>query len=389
MKGKWVQEVRAGMMLLMVVLLLIGLTACSGSSKDSHTAPSAAEAPVAALQQSDSALVTSDKASSNVSVQFSEAVGMAKASSAPEASAAGTSQSGSGSTAYGGGIGPIADANAGFDRKVIYQANLVMKVEEFTTAEEQLLNLIHLGGAYVLQFSDSRNTDEVGATYVIKVPSSGFSPFLEKLQKIKTLHREREVQGNDVTEEFVDLNSRLKAKQVVESRLLDFMDKATKSADLVLFSNQLAQVQEEIEQIKGRIRYLDQNVAFSTIHLRLYQATGIADINEVKVKEKQTFSDRISAALSGSTKVLRQFGEGILVVLAALLPVLIVLAIVGIPTFYIIRKRKVARKTFTEEKRKAWNNPITSLTETGSDTQEVNPEADSDPIEQEPKDGGR
>jgi hypothetical protein len=387
MKGKWVREVRSGMMLLMTVLLLIGLTACSSGGKDSHEAPPAAAAAADALKQTDSAVVTSDKASSNVSVQFSEAVGVANASSAPEAPAPGASQSGSGSTAYGGGIGPIADANAGFDRKVIYQANLVMKVEEFTIAEEQLLNLIHLGGAYVLQFSDSRNTDEVGATYVIKVPSNGFSPFLEKLQKIKTLHREREVQGSDVTEEFVDLNSRLKAKQVVESRLLDFMDKATKSADLVLFSNQLAQVQEEIEQIKGRIRYLDQNVAFSTIQLRLYQSTGIAEIKEVN--EKQTFSERISAALTGSTTVLREFGEGVLVVLAALLPVLVVLAVVGIPTFYIIRKRKGARKTFTEEKRKEWNNAITGLAETGPGTQEVNPESDSDPNEQEPKDGGR
>jgi hypothetical protein len=139
----------------------------------------------------------------------------------------------------------------------------------------------------------------------------------------------------------------------------------------------LAQVQEEIEQIKGRIRFLDQNVAFSTINLRLYQATGVEEIKEVKVEEKQTFSDRISDALAGSTKVLRQFGEGVLVVLAALLPVLVVLAIVGIPTFYIVRKRKVARKAITEEKRKAWNN------------KEVIPEADSDPIEQEPKDEGR
>jgi hypothetical protein len=391
MKGKWVREIRAGIMLLMAVLLLIGLTACSGSSKESNAVAPAAAAPGEALKQSDNVVVTSDKASSKESVQFSEAAapGVAEASSAPKAQADGSGQSGSDSGTIGGGIGPIADANAGFDRKVIYRANLVMKVEEFKTAEEQLLNLIHLGGAYVLQFSDSRNTDEVGATYVIKVPSNGFSPFLEKLQNIKTLHREREVEGSDVTEEYVDLDARLKAKQVVESRLLTFMDKATKTDDLVRFSNELARVQEEIEQIKGRIRYLDQNVAFSTINLRLYQATGIEEIKEEKVAEKQSFSDRISAALSGSTRVLRQFGEGVLVVLAALLPVLVVLAFVGIPTFYIVRKRKAARKNFTEEKRKAWNNPITSLTEPGPDTKGVIPETDSNPIEQEPKDGDR
>jgi hypothetical protein len=390
MKGKWSQGVRSIIMLLAVAVLLIGMTACSGSrSKDSNAVAPAAAAGEPLIQVDGVAVTSSDQASSKQSVQFSDTNVLAEASSAPEAPADGTSQGGSGSSAYGGGIGPIADANAGFDRKVIYRANLVMKVEEFRKAEEQLLDLIHLGGAYILQFSDSRNTDEVGATYVIKVPSNGFSPFLEKLQKIKTLHRERQVEGSDVSEEFVDLEARLKAKQVVESRLLSFMDKATKTDDLVRFSNELARVQEEIEQIKGRIRYLDQNVAFSTINLRLYQATGIEEIIEVKVEAKQSFSERISDALAGSTKLLRQFGEGLLVVVAALLPVLIVMAFIGIPTFYFIRKRNVTRKALTEEKRKAWNNPIVTLAETGPDNQDATPDRESGPMEQEPKDGGR
>ncbi|MCD9024440.1 DUF4349 domain-containing protein [Cohnella silvisoli] len=395
MKGKWVRDVRSGIMLLMVVMFVIGLTACGGSSKDSNAvAPAAGEAaPGEALKQGDSISVTSsDQISSQKSLQFSEAAPAAKAeaSSAPEAPAEGGNQSGgSDLSAVGGGIGEIADANAGFDRKVIYRANLVMKVEEFKTAEEQLLNLIHLGGAYVLQFSDSRSADEVGATYVIKVPSSGFSPFLEKLQKIKTLHREREVEGSDVTEEFVDLNARLKAKQVVESRLLAFMDKAAKTDDLVRFSNELARVQEEIEQIKGRIRFLDQNVAFSTINLRLYQATGIEEIKEEKVDEKQTFSERISDALAGSTKVLRQFGEGVLVVVAALLPVLIVLTVLGIPTFYFVSKRRSVRRAVTEEKRKAWNSSLVPVAETEKAIPETPPEVKPDPDEQEPNDGIR
>jgi regulator of replication initiation timing len=376
MKGKWKQIARSSMLLLMAALLLMlmGLTACSSSDKNNSSMAMEDRAAAPAAQANDA------QKSKSLTIQdtskFSEMKG-AQASSAPEAPAEG-SESSESDTSVGGGIGPIADANAGFGRKVIYKANLVMKVAKFNDAEEQLLNLIHLSGAYVLQFSDSRNTDETGATYVIKVPSEGFSPFLEKMQQIKNLKFERQVEGSDVTEEFVDLQARLKAKQTVEVRLLAFMDKATTSNDLVKFSNELGSIQEEIEQIKGRMRYLDQNVAFSTINLRLYQAIGtepvIKDEDEVR-----GFSERISDALAGSTKVLRQFGEGFLVVIAALLPVLIVVTVIGIPSYLFIRKRQISRRSQSEERRKVWNTPHVNLEETHKDNQNSPPEPKLDP----------
>ncbi|RKP55260.1 DUF4349 domain-containing protein [Cohnella endophytica] len=352
MKRRWGRSLRSMMLFALVTVLAMGLTACGSSSSDN------ANSGAAAKSEDRSNAMAAEAPRSNAAA-FSEAKSqagaeqLAESSSAPVASASVDLN-----TVGGGGIGQIADANAGFGRKVIYRANLVMKVEEFKSAEEQLTNLIHLGGAYVLQFSDSRNADEVGATYVIKVPSEGFSPFLEKLQRIKNLKYEREVEGNDVTEEYVDLDARLKAKQVVETRLLSFMDKATKTDDLVRFSNELARVQEEIEQIKGRTRFLDQNVAFSTINLRLYQSTGLVEVKEEKKEEPgKSFGDRIGDALGGSVKVLRQFGEGLLIVVAAILPVLIVILVIGVPTYFILRKRTAERKKLAEERRKTLNAP--------------------------------
>jgi len=344
MKGRKGRSWRNGTLILLAVMFMLTVAACS-SSKDSSSAKSDSSSNSAPMARAD------------------EAANQSMAEAAPSAAFSKTSMemdvlatSGQNASAASvGGIGPIADANAGYGRKVIYRADLVMKVEQFKTAQEELMNAIHLGGAYVLQFSDSRNADEIGATYVIKVPSEGFSSFLEKLQKIESLKFEREVNGNDVTEEFVDLDARLNAKKTVEARLLSFMDKATKTDDLVTFSNQLAQVQEEIEQIKGRIRYLDQNVAFSTVNLRLYQSSGLEPPKEPQ--GEKSFGQRLEDALSGSAKVLRQFGEWLLVVIAALLPVLAVVAVIGLPTYVIARKRVVARKTRLEEERKTWNKP--------------------------------
>ncbi|TVY00573.1 DUF4349 domain-containing protein [Cohnella terricola] len=344
MKGRKGRSLRNGTLILMAVVLLLSIAACS-SARDSSSAKS--DSDFAKMARSErAASQPMAEAVPSASVSLTSAESDIKAASVQIASA-GT----------GGGIGPIADANAGYGRKVIYRAELVMKVERFKTAEEQLMNLIHLSGAFVLQFSDSRNEDEVGATYVIKVPSEGFSSFLEKLQKIESLKFEREVNGNDVTEEYVDLDARLNAKKTVEARLLSFMDKATKTDDLLKYSNQLAQVQEEIEQIKGRIRYLDQNVTFSTVNLRLYQSSGI-ELVKNKPQDEKAFGQRLGDALSGSAKVLRQFGEWLLVIIAALLPVLAVVAVIGLPTYVIARKRSATRKIRLKEERKAWNKPF-------------------------------
>ncbi|WP_256760235.1 DUF4349 domain-containing protein [Cohnella sp. WQ 127256] len=391
MRGKWVRSFRGGIVLLLTIVLLLGISACGGSNNDKDSSAQAnIEAPMADsssnMKVTDQTTTTSSSSLANSEM----ALEVAEGSSAPQEALSGEEQSSNDTRAIGGGIGPIADANAGFGRKVIYQANLVMKVEEFKVAEAQLLDLIHLGSAYVLQFSDSRNTNEIGATYVIKVPSEGFSPFLEKIQKIKSLKFEREVAGNDVTEEFVDLAARLKAKQTVETRLLAFMDKATKSDDLIRFSDQLARVQEEIEQIKGRIRFLDQNVAFSTINLRLYQPSGIEEIKEEKKEEDKGVGERISDALSGSTKVIRQFGEGLLVVIAAMLPVLVIVAIVGVPTYTFVRRRnanKAALAALAEEKRKAYNKSNAAIARVdANEVENQSSESEIDPEPKQPKD---
>ncbi|MBP1992805.1 DUF4349 domain-containing protein [Paenibacillus eucommiae] len=228
------------------------------------------------------------------------------------------------------------DGAEGFNRKLIYQANLVMRVKDYTTAQTELRDLVALSGAYILQFSENTNNGERGGHFTIKVGANGFTSLLDGLEKISP-SLQRSVNGQDVSEEYVDLESRLKAKQAVEARLLAFMEKATKTDDLLAFSNQLAKEQEEIEKIKGRMRYIDQNVAFSTIELRMYQQTGSGShLNSGQL----ALGDRLQNALNTSLNVLAAVLQGILVFLAAALPVLLVAAIILVPVLYFRRGRK-------------------------------------------------
>lgn len=234
------------------------------------------------------------------------------------------------------------DVAAGLNKKLIYKANLTMEVEDYGAAQSEVRNLVTLAGGYIIGFTENMTDYEKGGTFVLKVPAAGFSPFLDKLELIKNEGVQRSIEGQDVSEEYVDLESRLKAKQLMETQYIDFMSKATKSSDLVAFANELGAIQESIEQIKGRMRYIDQNVSFSTVELRLYQTdSGIVDIQK---KEQGPLLTRASDALSKSLHALSVTFQWLFVFLAAALPILVVFAVVA-AVVLIIRMRLKTRVT--------------------------------------------
>nr|WP_301539618.1 DUF4349 domain-containing protein [Paenibacillus sp. NEAU-GSW1] len=229
----------------------------------------------------------------------------------------------------------LSSAQGAFNQKLIYKANLTMEVSQYEKSVSELRNAIHQSGGYILQFQDGQYENEKGATYTIKVPSASFMSFIDRIDGIEHTRFERQLGATDVTEEYVDLESRLKAKQVVEERLLGFMDKAERADDLVKFSQQLAEVQEEIEQLKGRIRYLDRNVAYSTIELRIYQPSETTAHDE----QDKNLGERMALALSGSMDAVSVALQAILVFVVGALPVLAVLAIIGIPVYFLLKRR--------------------------------------------------
>jgi hypothetical protein len=229
---------------------------------------------------------------------------------------------------------------------------VTLQVEKYAEAQAQIEEAVSRSGGYVLQFNESETSYEKSGSFSIKVPASGFSSLLSQIEKINPSAK-KSMQGQDVSEEFVDLTSRLKAKQVVESRLLVFMEKAAKTDELLAFSNELGKVQEEIERIKGRMRYLDQNVAYSTIEVRMTQKLGSAAV--IQAQDGGPLLQRSANALNGSMAVLSLIFQWIVVIVAAVLPVALVGAIVGVP-IWIIRRAKKKKLVEIRKKLAAENN---------------------------------
>lgn len=308
MKQKiWVK----GLLLLLGLLLI--LSGC-GSSNNADHASSAYES------SADSGGFKTESSSMNMATSSS-----AEEPSSPATDTAVTAAQEPQSLPSASGIqaGSAADQ---LNKKLIYRANVVMKVEEFSKAQAQIKDLVSLSGGYIVEFSESQSTYEQGGNFVLKVPAAGFSSFLEQLEQLKPESFQQSIQGQDVSEEYVDLESRLKVKEAVEARYLKFVGESKNTSDLVQFTNELERIQTEIEQIKGRMRYIDNNVSFSTIEIRVYQ-TDDSSLSKLSQDQKPLLK-RAGNALQGSLEAISVILQWLFIFISGALPLIVIGAVI-------------------------------------------------------------
>ncbi|MFD1773057.1 DUF4349 domain-containing protein [Paenibacillus rhizophilus] len=340
--------IKKGLYSIVTLLVLTVMLAGCGSGDRASNADQAETAAHSEMKNSTASL--SDAASEEAAI----AAGNGGSSAGAQAAGAqvnvkgsgiqmgGNSAADNGNAAAAAGGFTAGDVAAGLNKKLIYHANLNMEVENYEKAQTEVRNWVNLARGYIIGFTETVSDSEHGGTFVVKVPASGFSSFMDNLEKVKHESLQRSIDGQDVSEEYVDLEARLKAKQLLETQYVEFMKKATKAADLVAFANELGQVQENIEQIKGRMRYIDQNVLYSTVELRLYQTDE--SIANLRKDERQSLFGRAADALRGTLNALSMAFQWLFIFLAGALPVLIGAGLILAALLWFRRSRRGRRE---------------------------------------------
>ena len=148
-------------------------------------------------------------------------------------------------------------------RMLIYSGRLAMAVADVESSVQATQKLANEVGGYMLTMSANSIT--------IRVPAKQFFPVLERLKALgQTISKS--VTAQDVTDEYVDLQLRLKNAEVLRDRLVAILEKAANVKDTLEVERELNRVREEIERIKGRLAQLDKLIAYSTIEVTFTQA---------------------------------------------------------------------------------------------------------------------
>ena len=225
---------------------------------------------------------------------------------------------------------PTASAAPGRRAPVLLRrAELSMRVEDYAEAAAALPALVSGFDAYMAGEREWRSPQRVSNTYTIRVASAEFDALLAAVAGLASEVEARTVTVDDVTEEFVDLEARLRARRAVEERYVALLARADKVTDVIAVQQQLAQVREEIERAEGRMRYLADRAAMSTVEVTLYETTpaGLAG--------GPSLLHDLGAAFAGGWRGLL----GALVFAVAVWPLWIVLAL----GLYAVRRARRAR----------------------------------------------
>ncbi len=233
---------------------------------------------------------------------------------------------------------PGAGDKATAGRKIIYQARIDLVTEDLSALDAKLARLIERSRGYV---ADSMVSGKAGnqraGTWKVRVPVDGYDSFLKEATALGELVSLK-ADAQDVSEEYFDLEARLKNKKVEEARLLKLLTDATGKLEEVLkVEHELSRVRDEIERFEGRLRALANLTTLTTVTI------SAREVQDYVPPQAPTFSTRIARTFESSVDSLRQFGEGFVLFLVGLAPWLPLIVLVAV-TVLIVGRRIMPRR---------------------------------------------
>jgi hypothetical protein len=191
------------------------------------------------------------------------------------------------------------------DRKIVKSADVTMEVDSPLDSQRKVSSIAGSRGGFVLTSESKRressdpNRQDLDISLVIRVPSAQFEAALAEIRGIGIRILQNKEAGQDVTEEFIDLEARINTQKGLESQFLQIMKQANKVADALEVQRQIAEVRNEIERLEGRRRFLDNNSSLSTITVNL-QSPRVIIVSTSGFGQtiKDSFADSMAVASS-------------------------------------------------------------------------------------------
>jgi nucleotide-binding universal stress UspA family protein len=211
----------------------------------------------------------------------------------------------------------------GFGRKIVKTADLGLRAENVRVAAAEAQRVAARFGGSVLSSEAYRADGSVSADMVLSVPSPEFEAALDELRRLGEEVTTDSVRGEDVTEEFVDLQSRERNLLAAEEGLLKLYDRAEDVEDALSIQRELTGIRGQVEEVQGRIQYLEQITASSQISvgiLPVAEAPGSPAWNPALVAAKAwNASLRVLQGLANAVITALVFGWWLVPVLLGVL----------------------------------------------------------------------
>lgn len=213
--------------------------------------------------------------------------------------------------------------------KIIKSASAKYKVADVKEATAKIKQMANSYDAYISDLRYQNTLYQIENRFTIKVPQAHFDTMMDSIGSIAEFVEFENITTKDVTEEYVDVQTRLNTKKEVKARYEEILRKKAKTIDEILATEEkLRLIQEEIEAAEGKLKFLSSKVAYSTIQIELYETVAYV---EEPVSYSKTFVDKSKNGFANGWSAI----EAIVLVAINIWPLFLVLGIV----LFVFRKR--------------------------------------------------
>jgi len=239
----------------------------------------------------------------------------------------------------------VEETTAAIDRKIIRNADVTMEVPSTTDTQHQIVSIAEAHGGFVVT-SEAKQRDNVEPAkrtldikLVVRIPENQFGAALDQIRALGTgTPKAENITGQDVTEEFIDLEARIKTQKALEAQFLLIMKQTGKIADALEVQREIADVRTEIEKLEGRKRFLENRSSLSTITVNLQTPTPIVPVTSTGFKSN--VRDAVSDSVEVASAILLFFVRFVI----GLVPIFVLVLLPGgLLLRYFIRRAKRLR----------------------------------------------
>jgi len=171
-------------------------------------------------------------------------------------------------------IAPTTEQNTAesVERKLIKEGRVEFETGNLSATRKTIFEAVKKYKAYVSSDQEFKFPGRKSNTVVIRVPADNFDNLLSDATQGVDKFDSKEINVKDVTEEFLDIQARLKTKKELEHRFIELLKEAKNVIEILEIEKQIGQLRSDIESIEGRLKYLQDRVSFSTLTMTFYES---------------------------------------------------------------------------------------------------------------------
>ena len=244
------------------------------------------------------------------------------------------------------------DPNKG--RLLIRTVTITAETKDFGTVVNNVNSQVKACGGYIENSSmrgTGNNHDLRSGTYVVRVPADKLDELIASVGSSCTVTSSNE-NSSDVTLEYVDTKSRVESLRVEYDQLMKILSETKDLDNIIVLQKRLTEVRYQIESSESRLRVLENQVQYATLHLTLKEVLEEKEVEEAHVV---TYSERVKDQFKdmweGTVEFFQDFGLGLI----SAIPMLVFLAIVAVVVIIIVssvrrKRRKNEQKILADAK---------------------------------------